>query len=69
MQIYEKRHNKKIEVTYLSVETLRARIATEPSDFIAALQLEWAAGRGVVGEPLDNEKWPEWNPTQLEDAL
>jgi len=48
---------KTLEVNHISPSELEKR-----TDFAAALTLSWDRGEGVVGEPLDNDLYPGWNP-------
>jgi uncharacterized protein YbjT (DUF2867 family) len=66
-RVYEERTGTKLDVTYRSVESLRARFAENAYDFDAYLHLIWATD-GLVGEP-DNGLFPEWNPTKVVDIL
>jgi hypothetical protein len=66
---YEVKHNKKLDVTYISIDELKKRIATNTHDFSAILHLVWAEGTGIVGEPLDNDKWLEWKPSKVIEYL
>ncbi|KAI9449456.1 NAD-P-binding protein [Lactarius psammicola] len=64
---YEERTGKKLDVTYRSVDSLRAKLAENPQDFDAYLHLNWAT-EGPNGKP-DNDLYPEWNPTKVLDIL
>jgi hypothetical protein len=68
-EAYEIKHNKKVHVTYIPIDELKKRIAKNPNDISAILHLEMAEGRGFVGEPLDNDKWPEWKPSKVIEYL
>ncbi|KAI0028843.1 NAD-binding protein [Vararia minispora EC-137] len=69
VSIYEQKHGKKLEVRYTPAEELRARLEKNPLDFFALLHHEWIEGRGAVGSPVDNGKWPEWKPTPVDEFL
>ncbi|KAI0028935.1 NAD-P-binding protein [Vararia minispora EC-137] len=69
VRIFEQKHGKKIETHYIPLVELEARMKKDPFDVFALLHHEWVKGRGAVGEPLDNEKWPEWNPAPVEEFL
>ncbi|KAH9055456.1 NAD-P-binding protein [Lactarius vividus] len=64
---YEERTGKKLDVTYRSLDSLRAKIAENPQDFDAYLHLNWATN-GTNGTP-DNGLYPEWNPTKVLDII
>ena len=64
---YEERTGTKLDVTYRSVDSLRAKVAENPHDFDAYLHINWATD-GLNGEP-DNGLYPEWNPTKVLDAV
>lgn len=64
---YEERTGTKLDVTYRTVDSLRAKLKENPYDFDAYLHIIWATD-GVVGEP-DNGLFPEWNPTKVIDIL
>jgi len=66
-RVYEERTGTKLDVTYRSVDSLRARFAANAHDFDAYLHLIWATD-GLVGEP-DNGLFPGWNPTKVADIL
>ncbi|KAH9032463.1 NAD-P-binding protein [Lactarius pseudohatsudake] len=64
---YEERTGKKLDVTYRSLDSLRAKLAENPQDFDAYLHLIWATD-GTNGTP-DNGLYPEWNPTKVLDII
>ncbi len=64
---YEERTGKKLDVTYRSLDSLRAKLVENPQDFDAYLHLTWATG-GLTGKP-DNGLYPEWNPTKVLDVI
>jgi hypothetical protein len=64
---YEERTGTKLDVTYRTVGSLRAKLAENPQDFDAYLHIIWATD-GAVGEP-DNDLFPQWNPTKVVDIL
>ncbi|KZV67640.1 NAD-P-binding protein [Peniophora sp. CONT] len=59
---YEKKHDVKLKVTYISIDELKEKIAKNPHDFVSFLHLAWATGVGTVGSPLDNDVFPDWHP-------
>jgi hypothetical protein len=64
---YEERTGTKLDVTYRPVDSLRAKLAENASDFDAYLHVIWATD-GLVGD-ADNGLFPEWNPTKVVDIL
>ena len=64
---YEERSGAKLDVTYRSLDSLRAKVAENPHDFDAYLHINWATN-GTNGEP-DNGLYPEWNPTKVLDTV
>jgi hypothetical protein len=66
---FETKRNKKIDVTYIPINELKERIAENGRDISTVIHLEWAEGRGLVGEPLDNDKWLEWKPSKVIEYL
>jgi hypothetical protein len=64
---YEERTGTKLDVTYRTVDSLRAKLAENAYDFDAYLHIIWATD-GLVGEP-DNALFPEWDPTKVVDTL
>ena len=68
VEIWEKKHKVKLDVTYKPIEELDARIANDPNDHEAAIGREMFSGRASEG-PLANSLYPNWNPTPLEDAI
>jgi hypothetical protein len=64
---YEQRTGTKLDVTYRTVDSLRAKLAENAYDFDAHLHILWATD-GLVGEP-DNGLYPQWNPTKVIDIL
>ncbi|KAH9993632.1 NAD-P-binding protein [Russula vinacea] len=66
-RVYEERTGTKLDVTYRTVDSLRARLAKNAYDFDAYLHTIWATD-GLVGEP-DNGLFPGWNPTKWSTFL
>ncbi|KAG9106387.1 hypothetical protein FRC07_008849 [Ceratobasidium sp. 392] len=58
----------KLEAEYHPLEELEARFNSNPDDVWAALALEWATGRGLLGR-LDNGLYPDWKPESVESTL
>ncbi|KAH8999534.1 NAD-P-binding protein [Lactarius akahatsu] len=64
---YEAKTGKKLEVTYIPVSELDARLASNPQDIFAFLHKVWATmGRW---EKTDNHLYPDWNPSSVVDNL
>ena len=57
-----------MEVTYLPISELDARLASNPGDFLAFLHKIWATGDGTW-EKSDNSLYPDWNPSPVIDGL
>jgi len=64
---YEERTGTKLDVTYRTVDSLRAKLSENAYDFDAYLHVIFATD-GLVGEP-DNRLFPEWNPTKVVDII
>ena len=63
---YEAKTGKKVEVTYIPVSELDARLASNPRDFVSFLQrlsatLDW--------KKTDNSLYPDWNPSPVIEFL
>ena len=65
---YEAKTGKKVEVTYIPVSELDARLASNPQDFSSFLHKLWATtdGRGLK---TDNHLYPGWNPSSVVDNI
>ncbi|VDC05084.1 unnamed protein product [Peniophora sp. CBMAI 1063] len=60
---YERKHGTKLQIKYTSPAELEAKFKENPHEnFGSILHAALAAGRGVVGSPLDNDTYPDWNP-------
>jgi hypothetical protein len=64
---YEERCGKKLEITYIPVSELDARLAANPGDFPSFLHKTWATAGPFQG--TDNHLYPEWNPSSAIDTL
>jgi len=64
---YEARTGKKVEVTYIPISELDARLASNPQDFIAYLHKLWATTEGPL--VTDNHLYPDWNPSSVVDNI
>lgn len=66
---YQSRTGKMLTVTYRKREELEERVKNNPGDLFTYILLDWDLGRGVVGTPLDNNEFPDWNPKKALDVL
>jgi hypothetical protein len=64
---YEAKTGKKVEVTYMPVSELDARLASNPQEIYAFLHKLWATTDGHLG--TDNHLYPGWNPSSVVDYL
>jgi len=64
---YEARTGKKVEVTYIPISELDARLASNPQDVAAYLQKLWATKERPLG--TDNHLYPDWNPSTAVDNI
>jgi len=64
---YEEKTGKKLEVTYIPISELDARLAADPEDIVAFLQKLWA----TVGPfpRTDNHLYPDWSPSAVIDSM
>jgi hypothetical protein len=60
---YEAKTGKKLEVTYIPISELEARLASNPHDFVAFLHKMLATTRPV--SQSDNHLYPDWNPSSV----
>ena len=63
---YEAKTGKKVEVTYIPISELDARIASNPLDIAAYLQKVWAT---PYHTETDNHLFPDWNPSSVVDNI
>ncbi|KAH9041815.1 NAD-P-binding protein [Lactarius hengduanensis] len=63
---YEAKTGKKVEVTYIPVSELDARLASNPQDVAALLQKIWAT---PYHPETDNHLYPDWNPSSVVDNI
>ena len=56
-------------MTYRKREELEEIVKNNPGDLFTLRLLEWDLGRGVVGTPLDNDEFPDWNSKKALDVL
>ncbi|KAI0257989.1 NAD-binding protein [Gloeopeniophorella convolvens] len=66
-QQYEAKTGKKLDVTYAPVSKLDAKIAANPQDLAAYLHKVWATAGPF--QTLNNDLYPEWNPSSVIDNL
>ena len=64
---YEAKTGKKVEVTYIPVSELDARLASNPQDIVAYLHKLWATTEGPF--KTDNHLYPNWNPSSVADNI
>ncbi|KAH9980930.1 NAD-P-binding protein, partial [Lactifluus volemus] len=60
---YEAKSGKKVEVTYIPISELDARIAANPEDLVSYLHKIWATTDPIRG--VDNHLYPDWNPSRV----
>jgi ABC-type glycerol-3-phosphate transport system substrate-binding protein len=63
---YEAKTGKKVEVTYIPISELDARMASNPQDVAAYLQKVWAT---PYHTETDNHLYPDWNPSSVIDNI
>ncbi|KEP47330.1 putative phenylcoumaran benzylic ether reductase-like protein [Rhizoctonia solani 123E] len=68
VDIYERKHNVKLDVAYKSISELDERVSQDPSDHGAAIGREMFSGRAAEG-PTSNSLFPGWKPKSLEEAI
>jgi hypothetical protein len=64
---YEEKAGRKLQVTYIPVSELDARLAANPKDLVAYLHKFWATA-GPFHQP-DVDLYPDWNPSRMIDNL
>ncbi|KAN0124398.1 NAD-P-binding protein [Russula decolorans] len=64
---YEEKTGNKLQVTYIPLSELDARLAADPEDVVAFLHKLWA----TVGPfpRTDNHLYPGWNPSSVIDCM
>ena len=65
---YEAMTGKKVEVTYIPISELDARLASNPQDLVAWLHKIWATAYSRRSE-TDNHLYPDWNPSSVVDNI
>ena len=63
---YEAKTGKKVEVTYIPISELDARIASNPHDIASYLQKVWAT---PYYTETDNHLYPDWDPSSVVDNI
>ncbi|KAF8490935.1 NAD-P-binding protein [Russula emetica] len=64
---YEEKTGKKLEVTYIPVSELDAKIAANPEDLVSYLQRLYATAGPF--QRTDNHLYPDWNPSTVLDNM
>ncbi len=64
---YEEKTGKKVEVTYIPVSELDAKLVANPADMVAYLQRLWATAGQF--QRTDNPLYPDWNPSTILDNM
>ncbi|KAF8485216.1 NAD-P-binding protein [Russula ochroleuca] len=64
---YEEKTGKKLEITYVPVSELDARLAANPQDLVAYLHKLYAISGPF--QRTDNHLYPDWNPSPVIDNL
>ena len=64
LKSYQEKTGKTLEITHIPPSELEKR-----SGLIPALALRWDMGDAVVGENLDNDLYPGWNPKKAVDCI
>lgn len=65
---YEAKTGKKVDVTYVPISELDARIASNPQDLVAFLHKIWATAYSRCSM-TDNHLYPAWNPSSVIDNI
>jgi hypothetical protein len=65
--VYEEKTGKKLQVTYIPITEIDARIAANPGDFTSILHKFWATDGPF--QRTDNRLYPDWNPSSVIDNL
>ncbi len=64
---YEAKTGKKLEVTYIPLSDLEARLATNPQDMKFILHKTWATAGPLL--QTENYLYPDWNPSPVLDNV
>ena len=65
-EAYEAKTGKRLEVTYMPVSDLDARLAANRQDSAALLHKLWAT---TGARETDNGLYPDWNPSSVLDNM
>ncbi|GAB1519680.1 hypothetical protein RhiTH_002748 [Rhizoctonia solani] len=68
VELWERKHNDKLQVQHRSLKELDDRIGADPNDFLAILLRGFDAGHACVGGK-DNVLYPNWKPDSVESIL
>ncbi|CAE6444299.1 unnamed protein product [Rhizoctonia solani] len=68
VELWERKHNDKLQVQHRSLKELDDRIGADPNDFLAILLRGFDAGHAYVGGK-DNVLYPNWKPDSVESIL
>ncbi|KAI0276919.1 NAD-P-binding protein [Russula aff. rugulosa BPL654] len=66
-KVYEEKTGKKLQVTYIPLSELDARLAADPEDIVADLHKFWATAGPFPR--TDNHLYPDWNPSSVIDNM
>jgi hypothetical protein len=58
-----------VEVTYIPISELDARIAANPMDLVSYLHKIWATVDPIQALDNDNYLYPDWNPSRMIDNI
>ena len=64
LKSYQEKTGKALEVNHIPPTELEKR-----SDFAAVIALRWERGEGVVGDLVDNDLYPGWNPKKALECI
>ena len=66
---YEEKYDVKLQVKYTSVDELKENVEKNAHDILSFVHLKMATGDVVVGSPLDNQLFPDWNPKPVSEYV
>ena len=64
LKSYQEKTGKTLEITHTPPSELEKR-----SGLVPALAFRWEMGDGVIGDNLDNDLYPGWNPKKAVDCI
>jgi hypothetical protein len=64
LRSYQKKTGKSLEISHIPLSELEKR-----SDGASGIALRRERGGGLVGDPLDNDLYPGWNPKKVLEYL